>query len=216
MLWKLEELYAGGASNEPKRFRVLSRIMMVTPDVTRAWDNLELVTASLGSWRSLVDLYSICVEMIEMPDARVSLNLRLARILWEELKSVDEARKAFHAVLALDDSNETALDALETIYEGLENHPELLKVYRRRFEVSPYSGEKIAYAFKMAAELSDHLEDIEGAIEAIRKVLEIDPEYSAAWRQLDNLYVGPSAGWIGRRPGSPHFLAEGDTAHGCA
>ncbi|HPV04010.1 MAG TPA: tetratricopeptide repeat protein [Myxococcota bacterium] len=211
LLWKLEELYAGGASNEPKRFRVLSRIMMVTPDVTRAWDNLELVTASLGSWRSLVDLYSICVEMIEMPDARVSLNLRLARILWEELKSVDEARKAFHAVLALDDSNETALDALETIYEGLENHPELLKVYRRRFEVSPYSGEKIAYAFKMAAELSDHLEDIEGAIEAIRKVLEIDPEYSAAWRQLDNLYVRAErwldlADVLGRRIS----LAEGD------
>lgn len=189
LLWKLDGLYSNGASNENKHFRALSRIMLVTPDVTRAWDRIEAVTKSIGAWRSLVDIYTQALGGIELTDARVSLSLRLARILWEELNSVDEARKVFHGVLEMDDSNEAALDALETIYEGQENHPELLKVYKRRFEVSPYSGEKIAYAFKMAAELSDHLDNIEGAISAVRGVLEIDPDYAAAYRQLDNLYV---------------------------
>ncbi len=189
LLWKLDALYHNGASDDAKHFRTLSRIMMVTPDVTRAWDGIETVTREIGAWRALVDIYAKALEGIELADARVALSLRLARILWEELESVDEARKVFHGVLEIDDSNEAALEALETIYEAQENHPELLKVYKRRFEVSPYAGEKIAYAFKMAAELSDHLENIEGAIAAVRGVLEIDPDYAAAYRQLDNLYV---------------------------
>jgi len=189
LLWKLDRLYSNGASDPVKQFRTLSRIMLVTPDNVRAWDSIEEVTRAISSWRSLVTLYAQALEGIELVDVRVALSLRLARILWEELQSVDEARKVFHDVLEMDDSNETALDALETIYETQENHPELLKVYRRRFEVSPYAGEKIAYAFKMASELSDHLENLDGAIEAVRAVLDIDPDYSAAYKQLDNLYV---------------------------
>ena len=189
LLWKLDALYSNGASDDSKHFRTLSRIMIVTPDVTRAWDGIEAVTRSLDAWRALVDIYTKSLEGIEQADVRVALSLRLARVLWEELASPDEARKVFHGVLELDDSNEAALDALETIYEGQENHPELLKVYKRRFEVSPYAGEKIAYAFKMASELADHLENIEGAIAAVRSVLEIDPDYPAAFKQLDNLYV---------------------------
>ena len=189
ILWRLEGLYADQAADAQKRFRTLSRILKVTPEDARSWDAIERVAGEVEGWRDLAGWYETAAKAIQDAEARVQVNLRLARIEWQELNNTDHARRAYHEVLANDDANVDALDALETIYEQVGDHPELLKVYRRRFDVSPYAGEKIAYAFKMASELSDHLEDVEGAIGAVRMVLDLDPEYEMAYRQLDALYT---------------------------
>mgnify|MGYP000860176330 CR=1 FL=1 len=189
LLWRLDELYVWSVPDAAKRFRTLSRILAVTPDDPKCWDAIEACAGDVDGWRELSDLYGKAVETIAEPSTRVALSLRLARIEWDRLGNVDQARKVFLGVLELDDANADALEALETIIEEQGDHPELLKIYRRRFEVSPYVGEKIAYAFKVAAELSEHLDDVEGAIAAVKQILDLEPESTAAYRQLDSLYI---------------------------
>lgn len=204
VLWRLEDLYREAAVDPAKRFRSLSRILKVTPEDSRTWDAIERVAPQVEGWRELAGWYEAASGAIHDAEARVQVNLRLARVEWQELNNIDHARRAYHEVLDSDDANVDALDALETIYEQVGDHPELLKIYRRRFDVSPYAGEKIAYAFKMASELAEHLEDVEGAISAVRMVLDLDPEYEMAYRQLDALYTRAErwydlAGVLGQR-----------------
>lgn len=189
VLWRLEELYGDLAADPARRFRTLSRILKVTPEDARTWDVIEEVARAVNGWRDLAGWYEGAAREIQDAQARVQVNLRLARIEWQELNDTDRARRAYHEVLENDDANEDALEALETIYEQTGDHPELLKIYRRRFEVSEHDGEKTAYAFKMASELSDHLEDVEGAIAAVRLVLDLDVDLEMAYRQLDGLYT---------------------------
>jgi len=189
LLWELNELYDGKVADDTKRFRTLSRILNVTPGNIEAWDLIEQVAGAIDSWRDLTGLFKDTIEVLDNIDKQVLLNLKLARIYLDRLQDTEEARRIFHDVLESDGENEEALEALETIYESLEDHEELLKVYRRRFEVSEYTGEKMAYAFKMASELAEHLDDIEGAIDSIMLVLDMDPEYSPAYRELDGFYT---------------------------
>lgn len=188
ILWTLEGLYEHRVPDPRKRFRTLCRILAVTPADRRAWDAAESVAGLVDAWRELAQRFEVAAESIEDTATRVDLKLRIARIYWHRIGSFEQARRAYHDLLALDDRNLEALDSLETIYESTGEHTELLKVYRRRFEVSEYAGERVAYAFKMAAELADHLDDIEGAIQAVRLVLDMDPEYAPAYRELDNYY----------------------------
>jgi tetratricopeptide (TPR) repeat protein len=189
LLWQADALYRDHVPSHERRFRTLARIMSVTPDDSRTWDPIEYVARDVDGWKELAALYDHAAQVVSDPAIRVQINLRLARIEWQELKNTDKARRAYHEVLEHDDSNEDALESLETIYEQIADHPELLKIYRRRFEVSQYTGEKIAYAFKMSAALSDHMDDVEGAISAVKMVLDLDPEYASAYRQLDTLYT---------------------------
>lgn len=189
LLWRLDELYSGDVPDAARRFRTLSRILAVTPDDPRCWDALEATAGEVDGWRELAALYEKAVAAIVAPGSRVALALRLARIALDRLGNVDHARKVFQGVLELDDSNSDALEALESIHEEQGDHAELLRIYRRRFEVSPYVGEKIAYAFKVASELAEHLDDVEGAITAVKQILDLEPESTAAFRQLDSLYI---------------------------
>ncbi len=189
LLWTLEDLYQARAPDPRKRFRTLGRILAITPADRKAWDAAESAAGLVEAWRELAQRFEVAADAVEDPVTRVDLKLRIARIEWDRVRNVDQARRCYHDVLALDDRNQEALEALETIYEGTGDHPELLKVYRRRYEVSEFTGEKMAYAFKMAAELADHLDDVEGAIQAVRLVLDMDPEYAPAYRELDNYYT---------------------------
>ncbi len=189
LLWTLADLYEARAPDPRKRFRTLGRVLAVTPADRKAWEAAESAAAAIEAWRELAQRFEVAAEAIADPAVRVDLMLRLARVYWDRVRNVDQARRCYHDVLALDDRNQEALEALETLYEATGDHPALLGVYRRRFEVSEFAGEKMAYAFKMAAELADHLDDIEGAIRAVRLVLDMDPEYAPAYRELDNYYT---------------------------
>lgn len=189
ILWRLDGLFSSQVDDPKRRFNTLCRIFMLTPDKQRAWDSLEDVAESVNGWVHLADIYSENSAQIADSATRVSLLIRLAAIRRERLDSVETAMTVYHDVLSIDSQNEDALEALEGIYEESANYPELHKIYRRRFEVSPYVGEKIAYAFKVASVQADHLGDVEGAITSVKKVLDLDPEFAQAYRQLDTLYI---------------------------
>lgn len=188
-MWRLYELYDQFARNDRKAFRTLARILAVTPTDERVWDRIERGAAILDAWQELANLYEKACAAVSDGGKLVELRLRLARILGDRLGNVAQATRVFNEVLQADPSNKEALDALEAIYEAEGDHPKRLEIYRKQFEVSPYEGEKISYAFKMAGVLADHLEDIEGGIRAVKLILEMDPEYESAWRYLDLLYT---------------------------
>jgi len=189
LLWDLNALYGDQAADDGKRFRTLSRVLAVKPGNVDAWDQLEEVAGSLNTWRDLASLYDEAAGRLSGPDQQVQLRLRLARITVDRLDNTELARRIFHEILDVEADNEEALEALENIYETLEDHPELLKIYRRRFDASEYTGEKMAYAFKAASEMANYLDDVEGAINSINLVLDLDPEYAAAYRELDTYYT---------------------------
>ncbi|NOZ02871.1 MAG: hypothetical protein GXP54_13440, partial [Deltaproteobacteria bacterium] len=189
LLWDLHGLYGEQTADDRKRFRTLTRILKVTPSNTEAWDHIEEVAQAVDAWRELAAIYDEAADALTEPATQVQLRLRLARIYQDRLDNTEQARRIFHEILEVEPENEEALEALENIYEALEDHPELLKIFRRRFDASEYTGEKMAYAFKMASEMADHLDDLEGAINAIALVLDLDPEYAAAYRELDTYYT---------------------------
>ena len=188
LLWRLCDLYGEKARDDHKLFRTLSRILAVEPANETCWERIERAAAALSAWRDLAARYEETAALLADRE-QVRLLLRLAAIYSERLRSPDLAKRTYRAVLELDETNKDALDALEAIYEAELDHSQRLWVYRRQFEISDFTGEKIAYAFKIAGVLADNLGDVAGAIEAIKQVLEMDPEYEAAWRLLDSLYT---------------------------
>lgn len=183
LLWALHDLYTQRLSDMRKGFRTLCRILAVNPSDRRAWDAAEGVAGQIQAWRELAQRFEVAASAIADLSLQVELKLRLARI-YERVDNIEQAKRCYHEVLAADERNIEALEALEAIYEESADHQALFDIYRRRYEVSEYVGEKIAYAFKMASELAEYLGDIEGAIKAIGLVLEIEPDSDAAYRML--------------------------------
>ena len=189
LLWQLSDMYLSKVGDKRKAFRTFGRIMQITPANMDVWNKLEELAAELDWWKEVAELYQANCEVIEVPETKRDLLLRLAQIYMERLKDEARAREAFHAVLLIEPGNETALEALEGLYEELGDFEALLDVYRRWYETTPYVGVKKAYAFKMSGVLADRLGRTEEAIDAISLVLQDDPNDAAAYRELDRLYT---------------------------
>jgi len=189
LLWQLSDLYLTKVGDREKAFRTYGRIMRLTPDNTDVWDKLEELAQELDGWKKVAELYESSSEAIESAETKRDLLLRLANVYLERLKDEARARESFHKVLLIEPGNETALEALEGLYEELGDYEALLDVYRRWYETTPYVGVKKAYAFKMSGVLADRLGRTEEAIDAINLVLQHDPNDPAAYRELDRLYT---------------------------
>ncbi|MBP7125494.1 tetratricopeptide repeat protein [Myxococcota bacterium] len=189
ILEQLNALYATEVPDNGRRFRLLARIFQVDPTRRECWDQLEEVASSLDAWMELANLWTRGLDGLAEAGVRVDLLTRLSRLYYQRLFQVERAKHFYSQVLDLDRGNVEALEALETIYEEEKNHPELLRIYRWRMDVSPYVGEKIDYAFKVATELAERMDDVEGAIVTVRQILAWEPESVAAWRRLDSLYI---------------------------
>ena len=99
-----------------------------------------------------------------------------AAIEEDVLEKPEDAIAVYQKVLAIDEDDVRALDALIKRYLGLSRWQDLLAVYERKADLVGDPDEKKRIYYQVGAVYERELGSVEQAIETYTKILELDPD----------------------------------------
>jgi len=159
------------------------------PENADALANLESIYKAVERWEDLLEIYEKRVETTYDEQERKQLLYDSAGVALNTLGDYERGVRYLREVLELDDTDVSALDALETIYEQQGQYDELLGVVERKAELAMEGDEILALRMKIGMIAKEALERPERAIEAFSNALDFDPGNIDILRELEDLYV---------------------------
>ncbi len=170
------------------------RILESSPHTVEAATAIQTIHERTGDWAALVDILKRKAEILSNVDDRKQLLYRAAQIEEEVLGNADAAIGTFQSVLAIDDIDMTAMDALERLYVRLARWEPLKDVYAKKADLAEDPNDKKRQLYVLAQVYDRELGDVAKAIETYQGILDIDADELPAIQSLDRLY-GQAERW---------------------
>jgi tetratricopeptide (TPR) repeat protein len=121
-------------------------------------------------------------------EEQLELLLELGQIELEHLRRPEAAIEAWRSALTIDASDVRVLDALEQLYAKRGRWLDCVELLDKRVALLDEQGPRIAMLLNVAAIARDRLGDPRRAIEALERVVAMEPGHPAASPQLEALY----------------------------
>ncbi|MBC7975271.1 MAG: tetratricopeptide repeat protein, partial [Myxococcales bacterium] len=146
------------------------------------------IEAPGNGWNQLVDAYAAALPKFTVKADALPLMLVMASVIEREQGDVDRALDMNRQILAIDEGNEQALDALERLYLGKGQFQELLDIYEKKLELTTDGDQRIAIQSKIGQLYEDEVKDDPKAIAAYQAILDAAGDEPTALRSLDRVY----------------------------
>ncbi|HMG53842.1 MAG TPA: tetratricopeptide repeat protein, partial [Kofleriaceae bacterium] len=163
-------------------------------DHAAEWIRAELerlagsIEAPGNGWSQLVDAYAESLPRFARKADALPLMLVMAGVIEREQADVDRALDMNRQILAIDEGNEQALDALERLYLGKGQFEDLLGVYEKKLALTMDGDGRIAIQTKIGQLYEDEVKDDKKAIAAYLAILDAAGDEPSALRALDRVY----------------------------
>lgn len=169
-------------------------VLEAEPEHEGALKALSELYALLESWRELIETLGALGNVVADYQERTRLAVRIGEVWEHQLYDIDEAIKAYQAVLDLDEMEDRALSALERLFEGRQQWKELIEILELRGRV--HADEETNYKLRAGEVWQKNLGQPDKAIEVYEDVLNFEPGNQAALSHLEALY-GERNDWDG-------------------
>jgi len=167
-----------------------NQVLEQDPDHVGALEELGRLYYAEERWDELVGIIERQLELTEDPDVQLELYKSLGTVWGEKLENDGPALDAWREVLEIDPNDLEALRAVRDLYTRQGDYEELAPILERLIDHEATSeAEELEIWVELAEIRSEMLLDPEGAIEAWRQVLSIDPEHGRALDNLEELYI---------------------------
>jgi golgin subfamily B member 1 len=183
----LRKLAAELEDRDPTRARdAYEKLLAADPNADDAYRGLERVLKNEANWYELVAVHRRHIAAIKVPAARIELYMESAQIYERELEDPHKAIDALMNVLAVEDSNKTALVALPRLYQRTEQYDRAVEVLTRH---AATEGTKGAALYAEAGRIAfEHLADPDAAQKHLEKAISLDAENFEALKTLGRLH----------------------------
>ena len=195
LLFKVAQLAETALADPAKAAATYEKVLEADPSNFDAIDALIEVHRRANQFDELVGAVVRKAEIIEDPDARKQLLAYAANIRDEIQQNPEGAVELYRQVLAVDDADATALDALERIFIQLERWEDLKDIYQRKTELTDDPNERKRLLYVLGQVYERELDDVERAIDTYQSIMDLDPTDLEAIIALDRLY-GKAERWL--------------------
>jgi tetratricopeptide (TPR) repeat protein len=144
------------------------------PTFVPALQSMGKLLQKRGDWEALCAMHLDEAAAVSEPQRRAAAHARVAEILEQHLRRVDEAADHHARALVLCPGYPSSFKALERIYAQLGKYRELVELYERALDVAPSTEHAVAYLFKIGAIYEDRLGEHGLAAHAYRRVIDLD------------------------------------------
>jgi tetratricopeptide (TPR) repeat protein len=167
------------------------QVLAAREDHGEAMEALIRLLGALERYEELVEALQRKAELAREIEAQKQTYYRIADILETMLESPGRAIEAFRQVLALDERDRPALDALERLYKDSQNWMELIWVYQQKLELDDDTAERRALQLSIAKVYDEKVADPHEAIAAYKQAMEIgySGDNAEILDALDRLYT---------------------------
>ena len=164
------------------------KVLEIDPLNLAAAEALEHLFRGTERYADLSLILQAKAEIVAEPQEKKDALFQAASIEEDVLEKPEAAISVYKKVLALDEDDVRALDALIKRYMGLANWVDLLGVFHKKADLVADSEEKKRIYYQVGATYERELANGEKAIETYIRILELDPDDLGALSRLDVLY----------------------------
>ncbi len=199
---KAAELYTGKFANQAEAVKAYEQVIAIDPENQSAIEYLRQMYEKRRDWEKLLGLERREAERL-YGDERAQKFLEIAKLATERVKKPEVCIELWQQVLDSDSSNVEALGALGGLYERSKDFDKLVNVLEKQAEVTYDNAQKIQILTKLGTIYGDRLNNDEGAVNAWRALLAIEPNDRKAQEALKKKYLA-----LGRWDDLEVFYAE--------
>jgi tetratricopeptide (TPR) repeat protein len=169
-------------------FHWLGRVFRESPGDHSVRMQLERLANVLQSWQGLAEIYQKYLddEQSESDELRVVAET-LAEIYNKRLNQVDRALAAYQRVLEIQPDDLQVFARTETMLIRAEQWADLVSIYEGVLHASMDDARRQVMYAKLAQVQEHHLDDKGKAVDALRSLLEINPDNEQGMGELDRL-----------------------------
>ena len=162
------------------------RVIELEPQNPDAVDALVRLYTQTERWQDLLEMYLRKIELVEDDEERKEIYLQMAYMYEEELGDAEQAIGAYRTVLDLSADDAQALRALDRIYVDQGMWTDLSEILLRQLDAPEVDDEeRVEVKLRLGALREERLDDVAGAIECYREVLEADASNTPAREALE-------------------------------
>jgi tetratricopeptide (TPR) repeat protein len=184
---RLAALYEENLKREDAAVARYQALLEAVPGHQAALGGLGKLFHRLGQWDELVKVFDAEIAALEDARQQAARMFKAAEILEERLGKVEDAIARYNRCLQLQPGYLPAQKALVRLYEQQDRWSELAAMYEQDLVQTADRDEMIATLNKMAALYEDRLEDLDRAVDCLRRILEISADHLPTIRQLGRL-----------------------------
>lgn len=140
------------------------------------------------NWQGLLDTYDAEAAATDDPRLKAGRLYKAAETLEERLNRVDEAIARYNQCLQLSPGFLPAQKALTRIFEKLGRWEDLVAMYEQDLLQTTDLEQQISTLNKIAALYEDRINDVDHAIDCLKRVLDLSPDHLPTMRNLGRLY----------------------------
>lgn len=184
---ELAEIHEKRLGQKEMAFLAWARAFQEDPTDQRASEAMVRLAADTEAFEELAGVYEQVAEEVKGV-VRARLLNALGRVRDERLDEPEEAEGAFRKALEADPASSEALDGLTRLFSRRGRTRELAITLEQKLEAAAGLEEKKATLLEMARLYDGQLQDVEEALGALRRILELDGGDAAAMEALSTIY----------------------------
>ncbi|MBK9030356.1 MAG: hypothetical protein IPL61_03295 [Myxococcales bacterium] len=194
LLFKQAQIHEHELGDDAAAVATYGRVLAVAPGSVEAASAIQAIHERNADWPALVSALKKKSDILLDLNERKALLYRAAQIEEEVLSDNEAAVATFGQVLAVDDVDLPAMDALERLYIRLERWEPLKDIYAKKADLAEDPSDKTKMLYVLGQVYDRELADVAKAIETYQAILDIDPDETPAIQALDRLY-GQAERW---------------------
>ncbi|MGA7124127.1 MAG: tetratricopeptide repeat protein, partial [Polyangiaceae bacterium] len=183
------ELYVSKFANQVEAVKAYESVLAIDPQNAQAVDYLRQMYEKRRDWEKLLGLQRREAERLAPGPGRAAKFLEIAKLATERVKKPEVCIDLWQEVLVHDESSVEALAALAGLYERAKDFEKLAAVLERQVETTFDPAAKIQVLAKLATIYGERLNNDEGAVNAWRALLTLDPNDRRAQDALKRKYL---------------------------
>lgn len=187
--FRLAQLYSSQLGQLDDAVTTYQTILDIQPAHMESLKALEHIFYQQERWDALYDVLERDAEAQDDPEARADLYAQMASIAEQMLDRKSDAMDLWNRVLQMRDDDLQALQQLRRLYIEEERWTDLVGVLEREVELTLLPEEQLPLYQSMGVIWADKLGNDAQAIDAWKKVLDIDPYHLDALIAMRQLYM---------------------------
>ncbi len=184
---QMAEIWEQKFDKPDRAIDALQKILLVDARHQAAYRDLDRLYRAEKRWDALADNYRNHILVVEDPDERTELYVRMGKVYEEELKDPERAIEAYNDVLSFEPSHVEALKGLARLYEETDQW-EKAEVSMRSLLPLVDDKSKVDLNHRLGKIFDEHMRSPDIAEERLIEALSLDPTHVPSMLGLLGLY----------------------------